>query len=177
MRVRSLAFCLALAAGTTSTALAQYPGGDPGAGEGAPGGMHHGRGMRHGGGGRGMQAVDPVVVEGPPAPADFARITSVPDTEGYARLYNHFMSTTRPQRDSLAAARGAMREAFDNQDREAGRGQMGAMKSLADDLSHQQETFDGAVKDLISKDQWKKYQDWRADRRKEAQDRRRNRDQ
>lgn len=53
---------------------------------------------------------------------------------------------------------------------------MGAIRSLTDDLSHQQETFDGAVKDLVSKDDWKKYQDWRADRRKEAE-RRRRRDQ
>jgi hypothetical protein len=174
MRVRSLAIWLALSAGMTSMTLAQYPDGDagPGAGGGGPGGMRHGHGMMGGGPGGGMRPLDPVVVEGPPAPAEFARITSVADTQRYARLYGHLMTATRPQRDSLAAARSAMRDAFQDRDREAGRRQMSLVKSLGDDLSKQQETFDDAVKEILKKEEWKKYQDWRADRRQGAEDHR-----
>ena len=173
MRVRSLTIWLALAAAMTSTALAQYPDSDAGPGAGGPGGMRHGRGMMGGGPGGGMTPLDPVVVEGPPAPAEFARITSVPDTQRYARLYEHFMTSTRSQRDSLVAARAAMRGAFEDRDRDAGRRQMSLVKSLGDDLSKQQETFDKAVKEALKKEEWKKYQDWRADRRQEAEDHRR----
>jgi hypothetical protein len=170
MLVRSLVVSLALAGGMASTVLAQYPDGGSGPAGGGAGGMHRGRGMMGGRGG-GMRAMDPVVLEGPPAPAEFAEITGVADTQRYARLYEHFMGSTRPQRDSLAAARGAMHGDFENGDREAGRDRMGTIKSFADDLSHQQDTFDAAVKDAVTKDEWKKYQDWRADRRKEAESR------
>jgi hypothetical protein len=119
-----------------------------------------------------MKPVDPVVADGPPAPAEFAKITGAADTQGYARLYDHFMSSTRPQRDSLAAARRAMREAFQDGDREAGRSQGMILKSLNDDLSKRQQTFDDAVKDSVKKEEWKKYQGWREDRRKEAENRR-----
>ncbi len=172
MRVRSLAICLVLAAGTATTALAQYPGGDSGPGPGGPGGMRHGHGMMGGRPGGAMKPLDPVVVKGPPPPAEFAKITSVADTQRYATLFDHFMAATRPQRDSLTAARSAMRDAFADRDREAGRSQMSLLKSLGDDLSKQQETFDSAVKEMLKKDEWKKYQAWRADRRKEAEDRR-----
>ena len=171
MHARSLVICLALAAGMSSTVLAQYPDGDAGPGAGGPGGFRH-HGMMGRGPGGGMKPIDPVVAEGPPAPAEFAKITSVSDTQPYARLYEHFMSSTRPQRDSLAAARKAMRDAFEDRDREAGRRQMSLVKSLGDDLSKQQETFDSAVKEKLKKEEWKKYQGWRADRRQEAEDHR-----
>jgi Spy/CpxP family protein refolding chaperone len=172
MRARSFVILLALAGGMTSTMLAQYPDGDGGPGGGGAGGMRHGHGMM-GGPGRGMmKPLDPVVAEGPPPPAQFATITSVADTQRYATLYDHFMTNTKPQRDSLAAARIAMRSAFEDRDREAARRQMSLLKSLGDDLAKQQETFDKAVKEMLKKEEWKKYQDWRADRRKEAEDRR-----
>jgi hypothetical protein len=125
--------------------------------------------MGGGPGGGMMKPIDPVVAEGPPPPEQFATITSVADTQRYATLYGHFMANTKPQRDSLAAARTAMRDAFEDRDREAGRRQMSLLKSLSDDLAKQQETFDKAVKEMLKKDEWKKYQDWRADRREEAE--------
>lgn len=106
MRARSIAICLALAAGTATTATAQYTDGDSGPG---PGGMRHGHGMMGGRSGGGMRPLDPVVAEGPPPPAEFAKVTSVADTQRYATLFNHFMTATRPQRDSLTAARCATR--------------------------------------------------------------------
>jgi hypothetical protein len=53
-----------------------------------------------------------------------------------------------------------------------GEGHTGARLTVAacDDRGRQK-TFDNAVKGLVGKDEWKKYQDWRAQRRKEAEDR------
>lgn len=70
---------------------------------------------------------------------------------------------------SLAAARKAMRDAFGDRDRDAAMSQASVVKSIGADLSHRQQTFDDAVKELISKHEWKKYQSWREDRRKSAQ--------
>jgi hypothetical protein len=173
MHARSLALAFMFIVATTSTVLAQYPDGGGGPGGGGFGGRHR-HGMMGDGPGGGMKQLDPVVAEGPPAPAEFAKITTVADTQRYARLYEHFMTSTRPQRDSLANARSAMRSAFEDHDRDAARNQMDLLKSLGDDLSKQQETFDGAVKDMVKKDEWKKYQDWRAERRKEAEAQRRD---
>lgn len=157
--------------GLTVSMSAQYPDGEGGPGGG--GGMRRGHGM--GMHGSGMRSMDPVVVEGPPAPAEFARITSEADTGRYAELYAHFMSSTRPQRDSLMAARGAMRDAFENHDRAAGGRDGAAMRSLADDLTRRQQTFDDAVKAVVTKDAWKNYQGWRAERKKEMESHRRGR--
>jgi len=175
MRRHSLAACLVLSLGVASAAVAQYPDGGAGGGYGGGGygGMRRGHGMmgmgRHGGG---MKPLDPVIADGPPAPAAFASITGLSDTTAYARLYGNFMDSTKPQRDSLAAARGAMRDAFGSRDRDAMRGQMPLLTSLGDELSGRQKTFDDAVKDMVDTDQWKKYQDWRDDQRKEAESRR-----
>lgn len=168
--------CLVLLLCVAPAAVAQYPDGGTGAGGGYSGGgyggMRRGHGMM-GMGRHGMRPLDPVVVDGPPAPADFARITSIADTQPYARLYRNFMALTKPQRDSLAAARNGMRDAFGSGDRDAMRGQMPVLKSLGDELSERQKTFDDTVKGMIGKDEWKKYQDWREDQRKEAESRRR----
>jgi hypothetical protein len=50
---------------------------------------------------------DPVVLKGPPAPDDFARLAELPadKAERYKGLYDRFMADTRPQRDSLASLR------------------------------------------------------------------------
>ena len=128
--------------------------------------------MRHGmrGGPGRMAALDPVVIEGPPAPAEFARIVELPadSVDRYAQLYDRFMSSTRPQRDSLAAMRRDLREAFEQGDREAARRHRGEFRPLTEELTRQQASFDDSLKPLLAKDQWKRYQQWRDDRRKQA---------
>jgi hypothetical protein len=171
---RVLAVTVALAAPPlTGSALAQ--GTDdpraPGA-TGAPGDQS-GPGMRrHGARGPGrMAALDPVVVEGPPAPAEFARIVELPGdkVDRYTQLYDRLMSSTRPQRDSLAAMRRDLREAFDQGDRDAARQHRGKFRPLAEELARQQASFDDALKPLLAEVQWKRYQHWRDDQRKQAE--------
>jgi hypothetical protein len=163
------------------SAAAQDPGGyGAGGGTGMRGG--HRGGMRGGmGGPAAMARLDPVVVQGPPAPADFARIVDLPEDHvaRYAQLYDRFMTTTRPQRDSLDALRQSMREAFENGDREAAGKQRTLIEPLTKDLEHRLAAFDDTLHGAVDKSQWDKYQNWRSDQRKQAekdrQDRGRNR--
>jgi hypothetical protein len=118
-----------------------------------------------------MASLDPVVLEGPPVPAEFARIVELPENQvgRYAQLYERFMASTRPQRDSLTALRRDMRSAFEQGDRETARQQAGQLRPLTEELHRQQATFDGTLQPLLEKDQWKRYQHWRDDERKRAQ--------
>ena len=132
------------------------------------------RGMR---GGERMASLDPVVLEGPPVPAEFARIVELPENQvgRYAQLYERFMASTRPQRDSLTALRRDLRSAFEQGDREAARQQAGQLRPLTEELKQRQATFDETLQPLLEKDQWKRYQHWRDDERKRAQKERQQR--
>jgi hypothetical protein len=166
-------FHLALAALVLATpAVAQDSGGQGAYGGGpshGPSGAMRGR--------EGMPAPDPVVLQGPPAPAELARIVDLPQDrlDRYTRLYDRFMTATKPQRDSLAALRRGMRDAFADRDREAIRRQRAVMEPIARDLREQQATFDDSLHGLLAEPQWKRYQQWREDERKRADQERRDR--
>ena len=116
-----LAASVALAAPPLAGSAVAQDGYGPEA-HGGPGGADE-PGMRHGMRGPGrMASLDPVVLEGPPVPAEFARIVELPENQvdRYAQLYERFMASTRPQRDSLTALRRDLRSAFEQGDREAG---------------------------------------------------------
>ena len=180
MHSRPLALVLAAAAALAApplarSAVAQSPN-DPGA-HGAPGDPG-GRGMR--GGMRGAERMappDPVVLNGPPAPDEFARIVELPgdQVDRYVQLYDRFISSTRPQRDSLAAMRRDTRDAFEQGDREAAQRHRGEFRPLTEELERQQATFDQTLKPLLAKAQWKRYQHWRDDQRKQAEQERKER--
>jgi hypothetical protein len=129
-----------------------------------------------GGPGR-VASVDPVVLEGPPAPAEFARIVELPENQvdRYAQLYERFMASTRPQRDSVTALRRDRRAAFEQGERETAQRQLGQLRPLTEDLQRRQATFDETLQQLLAKDQWKRYQHWREDERKRAQKERKER--
>jgi hypothetical protein len=120
--------------------------------------------------GRRMAPPDPVVLDGPPAPAEFARIVKLPADKltRYTELYDRFMESTRPQRDSLTAMRRDRRKAFNEGDRETARRHRGQLRPHAEDLARQQVTFDDTLKPTLTKDQWKRYEQWRDEQRKQA---------
>ena len=174
----SMAFAALPLAGAASAqdGYGPEPRGAPGdaGGLGGPGGRGMRRGMH---GGERMASLDPVVLEGPPAPAEFARIVELPENQvgRYAQLYERFMAATRPQRDSLTALRRDLRSAFEQGDRDAARQQAGQLRPLTDELQRRQATFDDTLRPLLEKDQWKRYQHWREDERKRAQKERQER--
>jgi len=180
MRSRPLSLILAASAALAAPPLAGSAAAQDGYGpeaHGGPGGAGE-SGMRHGMRGPGrMASLDPVVLEGPPVPAEFARIVELPENQvdRYAQLYERFMASTGPQRDSLTALRRDLRSAFEQGDREAGRQQLGQLRPLTEELQRRQATFDETLQPLLAKDQWKRYQHWRKDERKRAQKERQER--
>lgn len=159
------------------------PGGGPGGG--GPGGR--------GGPPPGMmrQVRDPVILDGPPAPDSMAVIARLDSAMAarYARLYQHLMETTRADRDSVRAhqprprdpltevppVEGAPDRSRDRElDRRMGTGpggmpaEMQEVQNRMNRLELQQQNFDEALRDLLAKDQWNRYRDWREARRAEA---------
>jgi hypothetical protein len=137
-----------------------------------PGGY---RGRMHGPG-RGTPP-DPVVLKGPPAPADFQKLVELPQDKvaGYQGLYDRFMAETKPQRDSLTALRTGMGGSGDSGDRESFQQRREVFMPLSQELTRRQAAFDDALKDMLDKDQWKRYQKWRDEERKVAEQQRRDR--
>jgi hypothetical protein len=150
------------------TAAAQESGRPPGRG---------GHGNRGGPGMRQMAAPDLVVLHGPPAPPEFARIVELPAdrVDRYAEMYERLMTTTRPQRDSLETLRRGMREAFESRDRASAERQRAVAQPLVDELERRQAAFDATLRDLLDKSQWKRYEHWRDDERKRANNERQHR--
>ena len=168
---RAFPLALLILALAAPAAAAQYSD-DPGQGQyGRHGGRMHGMG-------RGGTPPDPVVLQGPPAPADFQKLVQLPDAKlaGYQNLSDHLMEQTKPQRDSLAALRNGM---GDSEDRSSFEQRREIFQPLSQELTRRQAAFDDALKDMLDKDQWKRYQKWREDQRKadekERQDRWRHR--
>lgn len=113
--------------------------------------------------GRGKVNPDPVLLNGPPKPEEFTRITSLEESKrpGYAELYQNFMSKTQPQRDSLKTSLDTIRQAFRSGDRSSARGHRSTLRELRGRLADEQQQFDDSVKKLLSSGQWNKYQQWR----------------
>jgi hypothetical protein len=156
------------------TAAAQeYDRPDGSGGQGNPGRQGH----RGGAGMRRMEAPDPVVLHGPPAPPEFARIVELPadQVDRYAEMYNRLMTSTRPQRDSLETLSRGIREAFESRDRASAERQRAVARPLVEELERREAAFDGTLRDLLEKSQWKRYERWREDERKRANDERRDR--
>ena len=131
-----------------------------------------------GGGGRGMrphgersQSFDPVIFQGPPEPDSMAALVGL-DAGGLARyttMYQNLMAATKSERDSLAAARHAREVSRGSSAGPQERGGPGGMREIRQYLEDHQKQFDQALGDVLSKDQFKRYQDWRDQRRHEAQ--------
>jgi hypothetical protein len=87
----------------------------------------------------------------------------------YATMYQNLMASTKSERDSLAAIRQARQASRDNGGGPEERGGPGGMRAIRQYLEDRQKQFDQALGDVLSKDQFKRYQDWREQRRRDAQ--------
>ncbi len=125
-----------------------------------------------GAGGRPPQALDPVVLEGPPEPGvfrDLARLDE-PQATRYAGLYDNLMDVTRTERESLRQQREEMRRGIESGQRPPGAPRMEEMREMIQQLERRQRGFDEALKEMLSKEQYARYQDWRSGRRREARE-------
>lgn len=123
------------------------------------------------------QSFDPVVFQGPPVPDSMAKLVGL-DPNGltrYATMYQNLMAATRSERDSLAAMRQARQASRESGTGPQERGGPGGMREIRKYLEDRQKQFDQALGDVLSKDQFKRYQDWRDQRRHDAESEMRDR--
>jgi len=76
------------------------------------------------------------------------------------------VETWRPPGSGESSSTG--RKAFSEGDRETARRHRGQLRPLAEDLARRQVTFDDTLKPTLTKDQWKRYEQWRDEQRKQA---------
>jgi Spy/CpxP family protein refolding chaperone len=84
----------------------------------------------------------------------------------YTTLYTNHVNATKPARDSLRANLAEVRAAFQSGDRSAARERRSAIEGQANDLSKQDKTFDKELKNILTKDQQKRYDTWKDNRDK-----------
>jgi Spy/CpxP family protein refolding chaperone len=149
-----------LALGSVTPSLAQSPPGEYG-----PGGPGGGRWNKGGGGGH---RISSETIEGPPAPAVMRDSIGLSgdQLQRYATLYTNHVNATKAARDSLRANLQEVRAAFQSGDRSAARERRSAIESQANDLSKQDKTFDNELKNILTKDQQKRYDTWKDNRDK-----------
>jgi Spy/CpxP family protein refolding chaperone len=149
-----------LALGSVTPSLAQSPPGEYG-----PGGPGGGRWNSGGGGGH---RISSETIEGPPAPAVMRDSIGLSgdQLQRYTTLYTNHVNATKPARDSLRANLQEVRAAFQSGDRSAARERRSAIEGQANDLSKQDKTFDKELKNLLTKDQQKRYDTWKDNRDK-----------
>jgi hypothetical protein len=112
-------------------------------------------------------------IEGPPAPAVMQDSVGVSGKQlhEYTQRYSTLMAATRPVRDSLRATMQSIRTAFERSDRAAARDRRGTAERQSKKLLDQDQEFEKGLKDLLSKDQQKRYQKLKQNREKQSQER------
>jgi hypothetical protein len=110
---------------------------------------------------------DPVVMEGPPSPDSMTSIASLDERQRarYATLYQNLMSSTKSERDEVAQSRAAMRGTTD---RDARHQAMEGLRQTIQSLQSQQQVFDDTLNEFLTKEEMRRYADWRDARRKAA---------
>lgn len=162
----------AAAAVAAQNAPSPGPGGRPDLG--APSDDRPGPGDRRGPGPEGRRGgggPDPVVFEGPPAPAEMKALLTLNENAAgkYTSLYANLMSTTKAQRDSLRTFRGERMAAVAKGEIGPGDGPPPVtMRRLHLALEEKQELFDREFKAAVTPEQWQRYQTYREVRRQEA---------
>ena len=112
-------------------------------------------------------------LEGPPAPGlmrDSIQVTGK-QLQQYTGRYESHMAATRPSRDSLRTSMQAVRAAFESGNRSEARTRHQAVERQWKQLVEQDQKFEAGLKDVLTKDQQARYQQWKEKRKQEARDR------
>ena len=132
-----------------------------------PGPQAHGDGGEPGGRPRhrmaGLEAV-----AGPASPAvlrDTVRLSGA-KLQQYSKQYDAYIASTKVARDSLRSNLQAMRSAYESGDRSAARDRRDTVKRQSEDLSRRDQEFEKSLKSLLSSEQQKRYDQWKADLQK-----------
>jgi hypothetical protein len=115
----------------------------------------------------------PDQVEGPPTPTALRQIAELSDeeTDRYDKHYTKHMADTKSLRDSLRTTMTAMRKAFDDGDHDAARQHLPIAEGQWKQLSGEDDAFAKTLKDVLTKDEWKRYKKWKKERDEDDQHR------
>jgi Spy/CpxP family protein refolding chaperone len=146
---------LILTLGFAGASLAQSPDGS-GPGDSANSSPHHRR--------RGTLGW----FQGPPQPEIMRDSIGVSDgsLQRYTQRYQEYMAATKQSRDSVRANMQAMRTAFESGNRSEARARHETIERQVKQLAERDKKFDEGLKDILSKDQQNRYQEWRKSREK-----------
>jgi Spy/CpxP family protein refolding chaperone len=109
-------------------------------------------------------------LEGPPAPAimrDSIEVTGK-ELQQYTQRYDSHMAATKAVRDSLRSTMQAARAAFEKGDRSEARSRHDTVEHQWKQLADQDKKFEDDLKNVLTKDQQNRYQQWKDRRRQEA---------
>jgi hypothetical protein len=111
----------------------------------------------------GMEAV-----AGPASPAILRDTVGLsgPKLQQYSKQYDTYIASTKVARDSLRSNLQAIRSAYESGDRSATRDRRDTVMRQSQDLSRRDQAFEKSLKALLSSDQQKRYDQWKADRQK-----------
>ena len=121
--------------------------------------------------------MNPLAIEGPPEPAQFATIVGLTAEQQpkYAALRKSYLADTKVQRDSVTALRGEMRLLMQGGNREAGRPQMEKMRGLGLAINERYEEFESELGFLLTEPQQEKFATWKEQERTRMREERRQR--
>jgi hypothetical protein len=159
---------LTLAIGATGSAVAQGAPGEYGPG---PASDQDSGGMRHWGGGHRMLSRG--VLEGPPAPAvlhDSIGLSGDQLTR-YSQQYSNYIAETGPTRDSLRVSLRQMHDARQAGDRTQIQSRRDSLRKQAQSLAQRDQEFEKVLRQDLTKEQQKRYDQWKDARAKAARQR------
>jgi hypothetical protein len=84
----------------------------------------------------------------------------------YSKQYDAYIASTKVARDSLRSNLQAMRSAYEGGARSATRDRRDTVMRQSEDLARRDQEFEKSLKALLSNDQQKRYEQWKADRQK-----------
>jgi hypothetical protein len=107
-------------------------------------------------------------VAGPASPAILRDTVGLSGAklQQYSKQYDTYIASTKVTRDSLRSNLQAMRSAHEGGDRSAARDRRDTVMRQSQDLSRRDQEFEKSLKALLSSDQQKRYDQWKADRQK-----------
>jgi hypothetical protein len=111
-------------------------------------------------------------IEGPISPTtlrDSIQVTG-DKLQEYIKRYNNYTADTKVTRDSLRKNLEAVRSAYQQGDRNMAQGQRDQIRQQAQDLQKRDADFEKSFRSLLTKDQQKRYDQWKKDREKSREE-------
>jgi Spy/CpxP family protein refolding chaperone len=92
------------------------------------------------------------------------------ELQQYTEQYDSHMAATKPIRDSVRTGMQAVRAAYEKGDREAARAGRGKVQEQWKKLAEQDKKFEENLKNVLTKDQQTRYEQWKDKQKQEVRE-------